>query len=271
MSYWHLAQIKIAKALGPADSEVMADFHARRPALNAGADASPGFIWRLPDESADATSEDPYILVNMSVWKNLDSLKTFVYRSPYASVFSERERWFEKPAVAHQALWWIPAGHIPTLEAGHLRLERLRSAQPTRFAFTFTHAFAAPPEPPAPIADPVPQLYDGKRLRVVSNSGVAGIGPGQIFHYRQEGARVWSVYHSDQTRFGSLVGSVAADGKLDVRYQQLDPKGTPRTGKCASTPEHLGDGRLRLLETWQWTNGDGSQGDSVLEEVLAGE
>ena len=169
MSYWHLAQINVARAVAAADSEIMADFYARIPAVNAGADASPGFIWRLQDESGDATSirasEDPFVLVNMSVWKNLDSLKAFVYRSSHATVFSERERWFEKPTVAHQALWWIPAGHIPSLEEGNIRLERLRSAQPTRFAFTFTHAFAAPPEPPAHGPGPVPQLYDGKRLR----------------------------------------------------------------------------------------------------------
>ncbi len=275
MSYWHLAQINVARAVAAADSEVMADFYARIPAVNAGADASPGFIWRLQDESGDATSirtsEDPFVLVNMSVWKNLDSLKAFVYRSSHATVFSERERWFEKPTVAHQALWWIPAGHIPSLEEGNIRLERLRSAQPTRFAFTFTHAFAAPPEPPAHGPGPVPQLYDGKRLRVISNTGPAGIGPGEVFEYRQDGARVWSVYHTEQTRFGSLVASVDPEGKLDLRYQQLDPKGTPRTGKCVSTPEQLPDGRLRLHEAWQWTNGDGSQGESILEEVPAGE
>ncbi len=271
MTHWQLAQINVARAIGTAHSPEMAEFHAQIPAINALADASPGFIWRLQDATGDATSirasEDPYVLVNMSTWASLEALKSFVYRSGHAGVFGERHRWFEKPTLAHQALWWVPAGHIPTVEEGMARLERLRGPGPNRFAFTFAHGFAAPEEPPPPGTGPAPQIYDGRRLQVVSNTPNGDMRPGQIFEYRQDGARVWSVYHSDAVRFGSLVASVDAEGKLDIRYLQLGPTGTPRTGRCVTTPQQLAGEKLRLHEVWQWTNGDGSRGESVLEEM----
>jgi Domain of unknown function (DUF3291) len=273
MRYWHLAQINVAQALGPAGSEVMADFQAQIPAINALADATPGFVWRLQDASGNATAirafDDPLVLINISVWESVEALKGFVYRSGHADVSRDRQKWFEKPAVAHQALWWIPAGHIPTIEEASSRLERLRSAQPTRFAFTFAHVFAAPDQPAEPTTGPAPQLYDGRKLQVVSNTASGDVVEGQVFEYRQADARVWSVYHTEETRFGSLVASADAEGKLDIRYQQLDPRGTPRTGRCVTTPEVMSDGRLRLHESWQWINGDGSRGQTVLEEIAA--
>ena len=269
MNYWHLAQINVAKALGPKGSELMADFDRQIPVINAAADESRGFVWRW-DDIVSPVDAEPFILINMSVWESVESLKNFAYRSAHASLFRDRARWFEKPEVAHQALWWVPAGHIPSIEEGNLRLERMRASGATRFAFTFAHAFAAPGEPAAPPTEPAPQIYDGRLLQVISNTGKGDMLPGQVFEYRQDGSRVWSVYHSTEARFGALVASADAEGKLDIRYQQLDPKGTPRTGKCVTTPERLDDGRLRLHEEWQWTNGDGSRGETVLEEVAVG-
>jgi hypothetical protein len=153
------------------------------------------------------------------------------------------------------------------VEEANIRLDRVRVAGPTRFAFTISHAFASPAEPAVPGTGPAPQIYNGRKMRLVSNTAGGDVPDGQVFEYRQDGARVWSVYHSAEARFGSLVASADAEGKLDLRYQQLDPKGTPRTGRCVTTPERLDDGRLRMLEVWQWTNGDGTRGESVLEEV----
>ena len=270
MAHWQLAQINVARAIGTAQSAEMAEFYAQVPAINALAEASPGFVWRLQDATGNATSirafDDPYILLNMSTWVSVEALKSFVYRSGHAGVFNDRQRWFEKPTQAHQALWWIPAGHVPTVQEGLARLERLRGPGPNRFAFTFAHAFAVPDEPAAPITGPAPQIYDGRKLRVVSNTANGNLREGQVFAYRQDGARVWCVYDSPETRFGTLVASADAEGKLDMRYQQMGPTGTPRTGRCVTTPELLADGRLRLHEAWQWTNGDGSKGESVLED-----
>lgn len=152
MRRWHLAQINVARALAPSGSEVMTGFYARISAINALADASPGFVWRLQDDSGNATSiqtsEDPYLLVNMSVWESIEALKDFVYRSSHAGVFADRARWFEKPSQPHQALWWIPAGHIPTTAEGYARLDLLRSVGPGPEAFTFAHPSPPPADQP---------------------------------------------------------------------------------------------------------------------------
>jgi hypothetical protein len=87
------------------------------------------------------------------------------------------------------------------------------------------------------------------------------------FYYRQNGGRVWATYKGGRVRFGSLVAAGIQSGGLDVRYHHVDVDGELRTGSCASMPEVLPDGRIRLIEEWQWTNGDGSRGSSVLEEV----
>jgi len=87
------------------------------------------------------------------------------------------------------------------------------------------------------------------------------------FHYRQRGARVWATYAEGSVRFGSLVAVQNSDGRLDMRYNHLGPEGTLRTGACKAATEMLSDGRIRLLEEWQWTNGDLSVGKSVVEEL----
>jgi len=78
---------------------------------------------------------------------------------------------------------------------------------------------------------------------------------------------VWSIYEGGPVRFGSLVALADAEGRLEMRYRHLDSRGLLRTGECQSTPEILPDGRLRLHESWRWTNGDLSDGRSILEEI----
>ncbi|HVU23604.1 MAG TPA: DUF3291 domain-containing protein [Opitutus sp.] len=112
----------------------------RRPA--------PGFIWRLKDDSGNATSiaafPDPLLLVNLSVWTDIASLQDYVYRSVHGKYFARRAAWFEKPERPHLALWWIPAGHIPTVDEAKIRLARLEAAGPSADAFTFRSAFPPP-------------------------------------------------------------------------------------------------------------------------------
>jgi hypothetical protein len=112
-----------------------------------------------------------------------------------------------------------------------------------------------------------PINYDNRRFVSVSNSGGGEVDPETIFHYRQEGSVVWATYRGGAILFGSLVATVDADGRLDMRYQHVNSAGELMTGKCRSTPEALPDGRLRLRESWQWTSGDFSQGESVIEEI----
>jgi Domain of unknown function (DUF3291) len=148
MPAFHLAQINIARAKAEMDSDVMRDFVARLDEINGLAEQAPGFVWRLKDEANDATSmrvfDDPLMLVNMSVWQDIDALKAFVYRSMHVELIRDRDAWFNKMTAAHQALWWIPAGHVPDTQEAKARLDLLRTQGPTADAFTFAKAFAAP-------------------------------------------------------------------------------------------------------------------------------
>jgi hypothetical protein len=113
--------------------------------VNALADAAPGFVWRLQDESGDATSikafGDERLIVNMSVWENLDALWRFVYDSEHLAVMRRRREWFERLRM-HLALWWVPAGTLPTVEDAELRLAALEERGPTDYAFTFKQPFS---------------------------------------------------------------------------------------------------------------------------------
>ncbi len=147
-SSYHLAQINIARILAPLDDPLMAGFVDRLEPLNALADQSPGFVWRLQDEAGDATSirvfDDERILLNMSVWESIEALQGYVYQSRHLGLLRDRKQWFEVPSEPHLALWWIPAGHVPTPQEGKQRLEHLRRHGPSPEAFTFKQPFPAP-------------------------------------------------------------------------------------------------------------------------------
>ncbi len=148
MAAYHLAQINIAQAKDQMDSEVMKGFAERLDEINALAEASPGFIWRLQDESGNASEiqvfDDPLLLINMSVWQDIDSLKHYVYRSAHVDLLRDRDAWFDKTVQAHQALWWVPEGHIPSEREGVERLQQLQQQGPTAAAFTFARPQPAP-------------------------------------------------------------------------------------------------------------------------------
>jgi hypothetical protein len=151
MGRFHLAQINVGRTLAPLDDPRLAGFVERLDDINALADRSPGFVWRLQSESGNATdikvSDDPDFIVNLSVWEDLDSLFAYVYRSDHRQVMAQRRRWFEKPAGAFMALWWLPAGRLPTVEEGLARVARLEREGPTAEAFTFKTPFDATGRP----------------------------------------------------------------------------------------------------------------------------
>lgn len=137
---WHLAVLNVARMKAPLDDPRMAGFVARLDAINAVADATPGFVWRLVDEDpADPAlvSLGPLMLVNLSVWETAAVLRDYVYRSAHMEVFRRRGEWFEPMAEANAVLWWVAAGHIPDLAEAADRLRSLRGAGPTETAFTF--------------------------------------------------------------------------------------------------------------------------------------
>ena len=148
MATYHLAQLNIGRIRAPLDTPTMAGFVARLEDINALADRSPGFVWRLETEDGDATAIRPYdddrMLVNLSVWTGLTELRDFVYRSPHAEVMRQRRAWFELLAEAFVVLWWVQAGHRPSVAEAKERLEYLRQHGDTAHAFTYRHPFAAP-------------------------------------------------------------------------------------------------------------------------------
>jgi hypothetical protein len=146
MAQYELAQMNVARLRAPLDSPQLADFVAALDRINAMADGSPGFVWRLQDESGNATGLHPMgedIIVNMSVWQDPRSLQAFVYRGDHAGVMRRRREWFEKMDL-YLVLWWVPRGHRPTAAEGIERLELLRSRGPGAEAFTFGTLFPAP-------------------------------------------------------------------------------------------------------------------------------
>ncbi len=148
MSGYHLAEINIARFRVPVEDPVNADFIAALDRVNAIADAFDGFVWRLTGEGGDATDikpyDDPNVAVNMSVWRDLDSLAAYTYRNPeHLAIMRRRKEWFDKMEL-YVVLWWVPAGHIPTVEEGKARLELLRHHGPHADAFTFRTPFPAP-------------------------------------------------------------------------------------------------------------------------------
>jgi|SRR5271169_316616 len=265
---FHLAQINVGRMRAPLGDPLMAGFASRLDAINALADLSPGFVWRLKDESRTAAIVafgDPLVLANMSVWESLESLKAYTYRGDHADVLRGRRQWFEPMATPHLALWWAPAGHRPDLGEARERLEYLGRHGSSDAAFTFRDSFAAPEIEEAGEVTP-PLLYDGRVFETRANTVNGETGAGTVFRYRQNGAHVWATYEGGGIRIGRLAARCDRGGVLNMRYQHLSPSGVFRAGRCRAVPERLTDGRLRLHEDWQWDGGE--RGRSVLEEPV---
>ncbi|TMB98903.1 MAG: DUF3291 domain-containing protein [Chloroflexi bacterium] len=145
----HLAQYNIARLVAALDDPRIADFVANLDRVNRLGDQSPGFAWRYQTEEGNSTSvrvrDDELILVNFTVWESIEALFEFTYRSGHAEVYRRRREWFEAPREAHLVLWWVPAGHLPSLQEAEERLDHLRAHGPTPQAFTFKQRFPPPP------------------------------------------------------------------------------------------------------------------------------
>jgi hypothetical protein len=145
---YQIAQLNVGRAVAPLDSAQLADFMAWLDAINAIADRSPGFVWRLQGDSGNNTdlkvSDDAQFIVNMSVWASIEDLHAFTYRSDHKSVFARRYEWFERSSGPNMVLWWIPSGTLPTVDEALARLRRLTEQGPTPAAFGFKSVFPPP-------------------------------------------------------------------------------------------------------------------------------
>ncbi len=147
MSQYQLAQLNIATMKESKESPLMADFVANLERIYAIAESSPGFVWRLKDEEGEAAGMRLFgegILINMSVWENIEALRDFVFKSAHLEVLRRRWEWFEKMTEAYVVLWWVPAGQPPTVWEAAEKLLHLRQCGPTNHAFTFRETFAVP-------------------------------------------------------------------------------------------------------------------------------
>ncbi|SEO89367.1 DUF3291 domain-containing protein [Aquisalimonas asiatica] len=147
MSGYELAQLNVAVLKDSLESPLLADFVANLDPINALAEDTPGFLWRLETEEGDATALRPLgddMIVNMSVWEDIESLHGYVYRSAHAAIMARRKEWFHRMAEAYSVLWWVPAGYRPSIDEALERLDALRRHGPHAQAFTFRKPFPAP-------------------------------------------------------------------------------------------------------------------------------
>ena len=145
---YQLAEINIATFRVPMADPVNADFISNLDRVNALAERAPGFVWRLVGEGNNALDvqafDNPNTAVNLSVWRDLDALANFVYRNEeHRKIMRRRREWFDRMEF-HLALWWIAAGHRPTVAEGKARLATLSRVGPSADAFLFNKPFPAP-------------------------------------------------------------------------------------------------------------------------------
>lgn len=141
----HLAQVNVARLVAPIEDPAVQEFADALDPINALADTSPGFVWRLQDDTGSATGiridDDARVIVNLSVWTDIESLREFVYRTEHTAFLRRRREWFERFGSVAVALWWVPEGHKPTVDEALARLDHLNRHGPTPTAFSFRTVF----------------------------------------------------------------------------------------------------------------------------------
>jgi hypothetical protein len=155
MSDHELAQLNIATLKAPIDSPLLADFVANLDRVNALAERSAGYRWRLQSDDGDATAFRPFgedVIVNMSTWRDPQALRNFVFSPGHMEIMRRRGEWFERSAEATMVLWWVPCGHRPTLAEAGARLEQLRRNGASAHAFSFRTLFPPPDTSPPAVA-----------------------------------------------------------------------------------------------------------------------
>jgi len=150
---FQLAQVNFSRLVAPLDTPVLADFVAALDPVNAAADQAPGFVWRLQTEDGNATAIQAFdwdaagsagIIVNLSVWTDVEQLAAFVFGPMHRQVLRRRREWFQRVRDAQLACWWVPAGYRPTTGEAEDRIRHLRAHGPTPYAFTLRDSYPPP-------------------------------------------------------------------------------------------------------------------------------
>lgn len=155
---FELAQVNIARLKAPLDSPQLKDFVDNLDPVNADAEAADGFVWRLKDDTGNATDVsvfgDEWLILNLTMWRDTNALTAYMYQGRHREMLARRREWFEQVREAMVTLWWVPAGHRPTVAEAESRLLHLRTNGPTPYAFTLRHAF--PPQGAQPVLNELP-------------------------------------------------------------------------------------------------------------------
>jgi hypothetical protein len=152
---WHFAELNIGRLHEPLDHPATREFVEALDEVNALAEASPGFVWRLPDEATGLSSsyvradDDPLHIINLSVWETPEQLHDYVYRSAHTPFLRRRREWFRKVEL-FLVCWWVPAGHTPTVDEAMAKLDQLGREGPSDDAFTLRDRRPSPAVKAAP-------------------------------------------------------------------------------------------------------------------------
>ncbi|MEU0393122.1 DUF3291 domain-containing protein [Streptomyces sp. NPDC006208] len=145
---YELAQVNIGRLKHPLDSPELKDFVDNLDPVNAVADAADGFVWRLQNDSGNATDlrvfGDDWLLVNMSVWRDTNALTAFMYQGTHRELLARRYEFFERVQEVMTTMWWVESGHRPTVREAEERLLHVREHGPTERAFTLRKSFPPP-------------------------------------------------------------------------------------------------------------------------------
>lgn len=151
MSQFQLAEYNIGRLVHPLDNTESAEFLAALEPINALAEATPGFVWRLKDDDGHSSSfvagpdaDDPLLIVNYSIWADLESLQHFIYKSGHGSYMRRRREWFVPSTQASTVCWWISANTTPELSDAHARLIHLRDHGPSETGWPLNKPIPAP-------------------------------------------------------------------------------------------------------------------------------
>ncbi|MFC8196755.1 DUF3291 domain-containing protein [Streptomyces sp. NPDC057298] len=157
---YELAQVNISRLQAPLDSPQLKDFVDALDPVNAVADAADGFVWRLQSDEGNATDVsvfgDDWLIINLTVWRDTNALTAFMYQGQHRELLARRNEWFERIREAMTALWWVQAGHRPTVAEAEERLLHLRAHGATEYAFTLRTSFPPGPGEALPTGAPLP-------------------------------------------------------------------------------------------------------------------
>lgn len=229
VSGFHLAQANIARMRAPLDQPIMEGFKTQIDHVNMVADRSPGFVWRLQGEEGNATAirawDDERILFNMSVWESLEALHHYVYRSDHSGPLRDRKEWFEPMDGPVLVMWWIRAGHLPSVEEAKARFELLRRNGPTADAFTFRTSFPAPSmfeSEQLVVRDTKPEELE-RICEMEQGEARNFIIPYSPDRHQSEFVRPGTIYKSilrDEQHIGFLILVLDADGR-SVEFRRI--------------------------------------------------